>query len=178
MWIALLASILYISTSNPAVMKTSKFAGSGFRTVVWAAFVAGSLDIMAAFVVYAIIMDKTTPVQILLSIASGVFGKGAYEGGNMMAVYGLLFHFLIALTFALFYFLIYQYTSFPGKHKLLSGIIYGIFIWLIMNRIVLPIAFSGMPAASWDAALLGIAIVILAVGLPIAYIIPTGQRIP
>ncbi|MCF0062336.1 DUF1440 domain-containing protein [Dyadobacter chenwenxiniae] len=159
-------------------MKTSKFAGSGLRTVLWAAFVAGSLDIMAAFVVYAIILDQTTPVRMLLSIASGVFGKAAFEGGNMMAVYGLLFHFLIALAFALFYFLIYQYIAFPARHKLVSGIIYGIFIWLVMNMVVMPIAFSGMPASSWDAALLGTVIVISAVGLPIAYIIPTGQQFP
>lgn len=159
-------------------MNKSNLARSAVRTVLWAAFVAGALDIMAAFLIYAIIMDKTTPVNILLSIASGVFGKDAYEGGAMMAVSGLVFHFLIALAFALFYFLIFQHIAFLDKFKLLSGIIYGIFIWLVMNMVVLPVAFAGMPAASPEAALLGIGIVILAVGLPIAYIIPTGQRFP
>jgi len=111
-----------------------------------------------------------------MSIASGIFGKAAYSGGTPMIITGLLLHFLIAFIFSAFYYLIYPGLSFLRRRKLISGILYGIFIWLVMNLGVLQIVFEGMPLPDPGAALLGIAILIVAVGIPVAYIIPASRR--
>ncbi|MET7258623.1 DUF1440 domain-containing protein [Dyadobacter fermentans] len=149
-------------------MSVFKIGRPGRNAILSATLVAGTLDILAAFLVYAVILEKTSPARILMSIASGIFGKAAYSGGTPMIITGLLLHFLIALIFSIFYYLIYPGLSFLRRRKLVSGILYGIFIWLVMNLGVLQIVFEGMPLPDPGAALLGIAILIVAVGIPIA----------
>ncbi|MEP7094244.1 MAG: DUF1440 domain-containing protein, partial [Flavobacterium sp.] len=140
-------------------------------TVFLSGLIAGTLDITAAIVVYALLLQKTTPIKILQSIASGVFKKEAYISGSQMAWYGLGFHFLIATTFAWFYFIIYPYIPFLKKNTIISGFIYGIFVWIVMNLIVLPIVFPVLPAKHLDfPLLLSIVILMLCIGLPIALI--------
>lgn len=157
-------------------MSALKIGRSGRNTILSATLVAGTLDILAAFLVYAVILEKTSPARILMSIASGIFGKAAYSGGTPMIISGLLLHFLIAFIFSVLYYLIYPGLSFLRRRKLLSGTLYGIFIWLIMNLGVLPIVFKGMPLPDPQASIIGMAIVIVAVGIPIAYIVSAPRR--
>lgn len=140
-------------------------------TIFLSGLIAGTLDILAAVIIYAVVLEKTTAIKILQSIASGVFKKEAYTGGPQMAWYGLGLHYLITFIFAWFYFIIYPYLPFLKKNVILSGILYGIFVWFIMNLIVLPIVFPLLPEKHFDfPLLLSILILILCIGLPIASI--------
>jgi len=140
-------------------------------TIFLSGLIAGTLDILAAVIIYAVVLEKTTAIKILQSIASGVFKKEAYTGGPIMAWYGLGLHYLIAFIFAWFYFIIYPYLPFLKKNVILSGILYGILVWIIMNLIVLPIAFPLLPEKHFDfPLLLSILILIVCIGLPIASI--------
>ena len=97
------------------------------NTILLAGFIAGCLDILSAFLQYFINAGKN-PVKILNFIASGVFGKeAAYAGGNTMAVWGLLFHFIIAFAFTLFFFWLYPKWNVLAKNKWATGIGYGLF---------------------------------------------------
>ena len=139
-------------------------------TIFLAGLIAGTLDILAAIFIYAIILQKTTAIKILQSIASGVFKQDAYNQ-SQMAWYGLGFHFIIALIFSWFYFTVYPYLPFLKKSALLSGFLYGIFVWIIMNLIVIPIVFPVLPAKHLDFPLiLSILILIFCIGFPIAFI--------
>jgi len=139
------------------------------NTILTSGLIAGTLDILAAILIYAVILQKTTGVKILQSIASGVFKKEAYTGGSQMALYGLLLHYFIALAFALLYFLVYPYLPFLKKNTIISGILYGIFVWLVMSFIVLPIAFPLLPEKHFDFPLiLSMLILMFCIGLPIA----------
>lgn len=141
------------------------------ETIFISGIVAGTLDIIAAILIYAVILQKTTATKILQSIASGFFKKEAYTGGSQMALYGFLFHYFIALIFAYIYFTIYPYISFLKKNTILSGFLYGIFVWIIMNIIVLPATFPVLPEKHFDfPLLLSIIILIFCVGFPIAFI--------
>lgn len=139
-------------------------------TIFLAGLIAGTLDVLAAIFIYAIILQKTTAIKILQSIASGIFKKEAYNH-SQMAWYGLGFHFIIAMLFAWFYFIIYPYLPFLKKSALLSGLLYGIFVWIVMNLIVLPIVFPVLPANHFDFPLiLSILILIICIGFPITFI--------
>jgi len=138
-------------------------------SIFLAGLIAGTLDILAAIFVYAVILQQTTAIKILQSIASGIFKKEAYTGGPQMAWYGLGLHYLIAFIFTWFYFTIYSYVPFLKKSTIISGLLYGIFVWIIMNLIVLPIAFPVLPEKHFDfPLLLSITILMLCIGLPIA----------
>ncbi|OOV16141.1 DUF1440 domain-containing protein [Flavobacterium sp. LM4] len=141
------------------------------ETIFLSGLIAGTLDVTAAIVVYAFIFQKTTAIKLLQSIASGIFKKEAYEGGSKMAWYGLGLHFLIAMTFAWFYFVIYPYLPFLKRNTLISGLLYGFFVWIVMNLIVLPIAFPALPEKHLDFPLIiSILILMFCIGLPIAFI--------
>ncbi|MCC9065717.1 DUF1440 domain-containing protein [Flavobacterium piscisymbiosum] len=140
---------------------------SGF--IFLSTLIAGTLDILAAIFVYAIILEKTTAVKILQSIASGIFKKEAYTAGPQMAWYGLGLHYLIAFIFSWFYFTIYPYLPVLRKSTVISGFVYGILVWIVMNLIVLPIMFPILPEKHFDfPLLLSITILMLCIGLPIA----------
>ncbi len=138
-----------------------------FSAVLWTSLVAGTLDAIGAIINYLIAYGKN-PVRIFYYIASGVFGKEAYSVGNIMAVLGLVFHYLIALVFTSFFFLLASRIIWLQRHLPISGIFYGIFIWLVMNCIVLP--FSNVVRGPFNPAqaIIGILILILAVGIPIS----------
>lgn len=141
------------------------------KTILYSGFLSGTLDILAAIIIYAVILHQTTAVKILQSIASGIFKQEAYTNGSQMAFYGLLLHYFIALVFAYLYFKIYPYFPILRKKFLLSGLIYGLFVWIVMNLIVLPIVFPKLPPKQFDfPLLLSILILIFCVGLPITYI--------
>ena len=75
------------------------------------------------------------------------------------------------MIFAWFYFIIYPFLPFLKKNALISGFSYGIFVWIVMNLIVLPIVFPVLPAKHLDfPLLLSIVILMLCIGLPIALI--------
>jgi uncharacterized membrane protein YagU involved in acid resistance len=140
------------------------------KTILLSGFTAGTMDILAAFFVYSVLMQVVTPVQILLHVASGVFGKTIIGNETTTALIGLLFHFIIALGFATAYFLIYPYIKFLHYNKIISGILYGMLVWLIMNFVVVPLSNASHAPFALNSAIRAAIILILCIGLPISFI--------
>ena len=143
-------------------------SNSLLKTIAWVGLLAGSLDILSAFV-QAWLAHGISPVIVLQYVASGAVGKVAFTGGWLMALLGLLFHFIIAYSFTALFFIIYPSIKFFSKNILLAAIIYGIFIYIAMDLVVLR--FTKVPPVSFhlDKALMATAILIVAIGLPVAY---------
>lgn len=141
------------------------------KTILYSGLLAGTLDILAAILVYSVILHQTTAEKILQSIASGIFKQHAYTGGTQMVFYGLLLHYFIAFAFAYFYYKIYPHVPILKKNIVISGIVYGIFVWIVMNLIVLPIVFPKLPSKEFDLPLIiSVLILIVCIGLPIAFV--------
>lgn len=147
---------------------TSQQASTGIAySIIKTSLLAGSLDILFAIVQYYLKSGKN-PIVVLKYIASAIFGKEAFTGGYSMALIGLLVHFLIAFTWTIFFFLLYPGIPMLAKYKIIAGIVYGIFIWLVMNLLLLPL--TKVPPFSFDAkqAASGMLILVVAVGIPIS----------
>ena len=139
-------------------------------TVVWLGGVVASLDILAA-VTHAYIARGTSPVIVLQYIASGALGGIAFEGGMMTAVVGLLFHYFIATFWTAAYLIAYPRVAILRRIRLGSGIGYGLFVWLMMNLVVVPMSrIPARPLVLQNVAI-GALILIAMVGLPIAFIV-------
>ena len=139
-------------------------------TILLAWGVAGTLDILSAFVTYSLILGKSSPVHILQGIASVVFGKKAFAGGDVMALNGLAFHYIISLVFVLIYFFLFPALSFLKDHKWAAGLLYGLFAWGVMNLLVLPV-FGRSFHFHWIPVLREALILSVLFGLPISMII-------
>jgi hypothetical protein len=137
---------------------------SGIRAVLKGGFLAGILDITAAFVVYG--FRGASPVRILQSIAAGLLGADALAGGLATAGLGGLLHFIIATGWAALYFVLSRKLDVLLRRPVLSGMAYGVVVYFIMNLVVLPLsAFPERPFAL-DAVI--VAVHMVCVGLPIA----------
>jgi hypothetical protein len=141
---------------------------SAIKTVVITGLVAGTLDAIGA-IVHAHLAHNVLPMAVFRFVASGFFGKEAFAGGIPMAIYGIIFHYLIATSWTLFFFLIYPRVAILARNKYITGLTYGIFVWLVMNVIVLPL--TNIPhggGIKFPGALIGMGILMIAIGLPIS----------
>lgn len=136
-------------------------------TIVLGGLVAGTLDILDAFVVTWI--GGGSAVRVLQFIASGVLGADALQGGWLTAGVGLGLHFLIALGAATVFLGVTRMVPAVLHHPVVAGIGFGLGVFLFMNLVVLPGAgFAGGLPAGWRLAN-GVLIHALGVGLPIAW---------
>jgi hypothetical protein len=147
--------------------ETSKAA----LTILRAGLVAGTLDITAACTQYYINTGKGSG-NVLRYVASGVFGKKAFTGGVPMAAWGLFFHYIIAFGLAIFFFWLFPKVKLLSKNIIVTGLLYGIFAWVVTVLIIVPLS-NTPPPPPFDMRKAAIAILILmfCIGLPIALII-------
>ena len=153
-------------TTIPESRRTAE--RSTVKTIALIGLLVGSLDITAACIqVY--IMRGTSPEIVLRYIASGAFGKAAFSGGWGMPMAGLLFHFIIAYSFTTLFFLLYPSLKIMSKSVVATAIVYGIFIFVVMNLLIVPL--TKIPASTFhlDKALMATAILIVAIGLPLSF---------
>jgi hypothetical protein len=139
-----------------------------FRSAVVAGILVGTLDIVAALILTT--MRGGNPVKLFQFIASGLFGMPAFAGGWRYAVYGLTLHYVIAMAWTLLFFYMGRKFRRIYHHKVLSGILYGMIIWIIMNLVVLPLSATPPIPFNYTAALTGILVLIAAIGLPLAFV--------
>jgi hypothetical protein len=136
------------------------------RSIAAGGLAAGALDITAAFLVYG--LRGASPVRILQSIASGLYGAVAFQGGARTAALGLLLHFVIATTAAGVYSIASTRVGVLVRRPFVCGALYGIAVYLFMNLVVLPLsAVAKRPFSPRDAAIL-VVIHMTCVGIPIA----------
>jgi len=129
----------------------------------------GSLDIIAAIVNFYAKTGKD-PQLVLKYIASALVGKEAFAGGSAMSALGLLLHFLIAFIWTMFFFWIYPKLRFLSFNRIITGILYGIFIWFIMSHVVVPMSKAPGGAFNLKQAAIAALILIGAIGLPLSFI--------
>jgi hypothetical protein len=155
----------------PAPITVSKLhERTASQTILAATLIAGSLDIIAAFITAYI--RGTQPIKVLYYIASGLFGREtAYNSGPGMAALGLALHYLIAFLFTLFLFFVYPSVKSFLKNKILIGFLYGIFVWAIMNKIVVPLSNTPPGKPTLQSMIIACAILIVCIGIPIAWIV-------
>lgn len=139
---------------------------SKINTILLAGFIAGMLDILAAIFILA----KGNAEGVLRFIAKGAFGDSAMSGGPEMILFGLVFHFIIAYSFTAGYFFIFLRIPALRKSGVLSGLLYGAFIWMFMNFFFLHFTHNPPRPFSIENSWKGIVILMLTVGLPIALI--------
>jgi hypothetical protein len=154
-----------------AATSTFRSKSSAWKTILMAWLTAGCLDLLAAIIVYSLIMQRVTTMRLLKGIARGALGNTAYEGGIGTALAGVAFHFTIAFCFAVFYFFIFPYVPFLKKQKIISGLLYGIFVWCVMNLAILPLLKIAPVPTKWDSIVRGAVILMFCIGLPISLIV-------
>ncbi|MGH7557173.1 MAG: hypothetical protein ACREMD_05240 [Gemmatimonadota bacterium] len=136
------------------------------RALLYGTLTVGILDLLDAFVFFG--LRGVAPILIPQSIASGLLGRAAYEGGAATAALGVLLHFFIALVIVFTYHAASRRLPLLARRPLLHGPLYGLLVYAVMNLIVLPLSAAVVGPKSWPEVVNGVLIHILGVGLPSA----------
>ena len=139
-----------------------------FRAILTAGLVVGVLDISSAFVIW---WQRGVALRRgLQGIAVGLLGANSYDGGLVTAGLGLALQFFVAFVVVSIFYLASRKIDFLTIHPVVSGVLYGIGVYIVMYWFVLPTAFPTFRHRLWNE-LLAIAIHISLIGLPCALIV-------
>jgi len=144
--------------------------------ILWGGLIAGTLDLTAAFVTWG--FKGVSPIRITQSIASGLLGRAAYEGGLGTAAVGTGLHFFIAFSAAVVFYAASRKLTFLTRHAIRWGFLYGITVYMVMYWIVVPL--SATPKSKLPPSFLSVVIAVLThmfcVGLPISLAVRRYSR--
>ena len=139
------------------------------KTVLLTGVFVGTTDLVAAYVTQWIKTGKFAD-RMLHYIAGGALGlETSMKGGNAVAFLGLFFHYFIAFAFTLFFFLVFPRLKFLWFNKYLVGMLYGVFVAVMMSQVILPI--TPLPTGPFDLSnsIIGWITLGVVLGIPIAY---------
>ena len=138
-----------------------------FRAILTAGLVVGVLDISSAFVIWW--QRGVGARRGLQGIAAGLRGN-SFDGGLVTAGLGLALHFFVAFVVVSIFYLASRKIEFLTIHPIVSGVLYGIGVFIVMFWLVLPTVFSTFRHRLFNE-LLQLAIHICLIGLPCALIV-------
>lgn len=107
-----------------------------------------------------------SPVRVFQAIASGLLGRQAFAGGLGTAALGVALHFFIAFAIVATCLAASRKIPLLVRRPVVSGIVYGVAVYLVMNLIVVPLSAAASGARSWPVILNGVLIHMFGVGLP------------
>jgi len=135
---------------------------------LFGALTVGTLDGLDACIVSLI--RGGNPARMFRGVASGLLGASAIQGGLGISFLGLCIHFFIATCWVTVYFLLSRRIAVLRKHPFICGPIFGLLVYVVMYRVVIPLSAIGVtPQFVWPRSLNDLAIHAFGVGLPAAW---------
>lgn len=135
-----------------------------FDMLVYGGLVVGILDGLFALIFYG---KAGGTMRVFQSVASGLLGQAAFEGGQRTFLIGIGLHFIVATGLAAVYYLVSLKLPILIHKPLTSGLTYGALSYLGMNYVVIPLSAIGLRKFSLPVFLIAIIGHALLVGLPL-----------
>lgn len=134
-------------------------------------FVAGTLDIAENLIFNA--FRHITPTMVFQYIASGLIDGASFDLGLASVALGAVLHYAIALSWTVIFFAASCKFSILIRRPIVSGLLYGIGVYLFMNIVVVPLSrVPPAPAATTLASRIsGVLAVVCCIGLTISLLV-------
>jgi hypothetical protein len=150
-------------------MNNASLPSSGLKAAVIGGLVAGTADLLYAFIAYGFI--GASPARILYSIAAGWLGRSAaLEGGVAVALLGLVSHYFILCVAAGMYVAAAARMPMLTRRPFVCGAAFGLCIFGVMNYVVVPLSAAEGAGPSGTFLVTGLLAHTLLVGVPIALV--------
>jgi hypothetical protein len=142
--------------------------------ILAATAIAGTLDMLDVLVFYGL---RGVPlIRMPQSVATGLLGTEAYQGGAATAVLGLALHYAILFVAAAVFFELVQRLQRLRRSWLLNTVIFGVGMYGVMNFVVLPLS-AARPSAHHGLVLANLLFAhIVLCGGPIAWFAMRAAR--
>lgn len=140
-----------------------------FKTVLLTGLFVGTTDILLAFITIYIKSGKFQG-KMFNYIAGAALGfPTAIKGGTAAAFLGLFFHYFIAFSFTLFFFLVFPKLKFLAFNKYLVGMLYAVFVNQVMDQVILRLTYFPASSFSLGDSFIGWVTFGIVFGIPVVY---------
>jgi hypothetical protein len=136
------------------------------QAILWGGTACAVLDAAAASLQFG--LKGIKPLRVWQGVASGLLGEHAFRRGWVSGGFGLLLHFAIAFTFAAAFVEACERIPVLASDYWISGPVYGVLVFLVMNLIVVPLSARPKRPRSTQDMIVQLIIHVLFVGLPMA----------
>ena len=138
--------------------------------------IAATFDILYA-IIGSWIRAQVPPLVILQSVASGLIGQRAYEGGEATALLGLCLHYAMGFIIAAIFWFASRRLRFMTERAVIAGLLYGACVFFVMNFVVLPLSAFPTPITHTPTRMaVNIVAHMVLFGLPIALAARAASR--
>jgi uncharacterized membrane protein YagU involved in acid resistance len=138
-------------------------------STLWIGLVAGTLDITDNLIVNS--FRGITPPMVFKFIASGLIGVNAARADGAASIaLGVVIHFAIALTWTAIFYMAATKLSILIRRPVVSGLVYGVFVYLFMNFVVLPLTRVPHRPVTLASRINGVLAILLFIGLTISFL--------
>lgn len=155
--------------TSAEVTLTSSTSSPALRNVLLGGFVAGLADFIYPTV--KTVMAGGSWMQPWKGVASGWFGRAAYDGGLGMVAIGIASHFFICFVAAALLYVIASRVRWLPRHWFPLGILYGVAFLAVMNYVILPLSAIGRGIYPFESIHITAFVHTLVVGWPTAFFV-------
>jgi hypothetical protein len=149
---------------NSALSSSSGQKHRALLSILVGGTVAGVLDLTSAFFFYGRGVPRV--------IAAGLLGRGVLHGGPVIYMLGIVLHMFIAISAATIFYAASRKLHFMKTNFVVSGLFFGIGLYLVMTLIVLPLsALHATGPLARHEIIQGLLIHMLIIGLPISFFV-------
>lgn len=156
---------------NAANLQAASHRRNAFSAVLITGLIAGTLDITDSLVFNY--FRGITPTMVFQYIATGLIGMRAIDLGLASVALGVVLHYTIALTWTGIFHGASRKLAILNRRPVICGLLYGAFVYLVMNFIVLPL--SRVPhvhaTATLAARVNAVLALLVCIGLPISLLL-------
>jgi hypothetical protein len=147
-------------TENSAPGPSGKH--NAVSAIAWGGLIAGTLDLLQASILFGWDIPKT--------IAAGLLGRKAHDGGVGTFILGVVLHFFIACSAAAVYYAASRKLTFMTEHPIVCGLFFGAAVEDVMSFVVLPLsALHAKGPYQLHDLILGLLVHMVVIGLPISF---------
>ncbi len=151
-------------TGNPA-----SSPGGWLAPVLTGGLLSGAIDLAYACTYHGLVSD-VPPMRIFQAIGSGILGNASFDMGATSATVGVIAHFAILTIAAGLFNFARRRFAYLRDHAYVSGMIFGVGIWLTMNYLVLPLSAAPHFKSTLQGALSDFAVHVLLLGPAISLV--------
>jgi hypothetical protein len=144
---------------------------SNFLIIVWIGLIAGTLDITDNLIFN--LLRGVSSKMVFQYSASALIGRSSFQRGGESIALGVVLHYAIALSWTCVFYAASRKISVMSRRPVICGLIYGGFVYLFMNFIVLPLTrLPYAPRAMTIASRInGVLALLLFIGLTISLMV-------
>ena len=128
-----------VSIPPPVAGTAGLRAGSVWSPIALTGLAIGTLDLVFVFSFWGLGYG-VPPTRILQSIAAGLQGAAAFQGGGASALLGAACHYLIATAMAAAWFGVSARWRRLRRHPWAWGVAYGLALYAVMTWVVVPLS--------------------------------------